>query len=342
MPGTTPEPMLVGRAGRFDDPDAFAAALVGGSFEYMPLPGQRFSAMLRVLALGSLVVQQADDSPHVARGALAAGTVGLIVPLRNRGAPPRMNGAEIAGTEAFMVPSAVEFYSCCPGPQDWAALALPATLIEEWTELAPLPLRLVGAASVLALAPEPAARLGAALASAARMAEAMPEVLAAPGCAQGLAHALRDLVETSLAAGTEAPRPRATREAMRVVAAAEEFLRAHLGRPIYRDEVCAALHVSRRKLHDAFVATVGMSPHTYLKLRRLVLARRALRAADGTPALVKSVALAHGFWHLGYFAQDYRALFGEAPSATRAAVIGEGGRWRPGRTAPHRLLAHSG
>jgi hypothetical protein len=33
---------------------------------------------------------------------------------------------------------------------------------------------------------------------------------------------------------------------------------------------------------------------------------------------VKSIALSHGFWHLGQFAHDYRATFGEAPSETLA------------------------
>ena len=36
--------------------------------------------------------------------------------------------------------------------------------------------------------------------------------------------------------------------------------------------------------------------------------------------MVKSVALAHGFWQLGNFAHDYRAMFGELPSETLAAA----------------------
>ena len=128
---------------------------------------------------------------------------------------------------------------------------------------------------------------------------------------------MREILATALAPGLPAiPPGRAAREAMRVHREAEAYLRANLDRPIYRDDLCTALGVSRRKLHDAFAAVVGMSPPAYLKLRRLVLARRALRAGDGSRPLVKSVALSHGFWHLGYFARDYRALFGELPSQT--------------------------
>jgi AraC family ethanolamine operon transcriptional activator len=62
-----------------------------------------------------------------------------------------------------------------------------------------------------------------------------------------------------------------------------------------------------------------MSPHAYLKSRRLLLVRRALLDRRDGPDLVKSVALDHGFWHLGHFARDYCALFGELPSETFAS-----------------------
>jgi AraC family ethanolamine operon transcriptional activator len=115
------------------------------------------------------------------------------------------------------------------------------------------------------------------------------------------------------------PFPRAAREAQRIVLSAEDFLVTRLDTPIYTSQLCNALSVSARKLHDAFLATVGMSPHAYLKSRRLILARRALQQEGGDPSSIKSVALAHGFWHLGHFARDYRQFFGEMPSATRAA-----------------------
>ena len=111
-------------------------------------------------------------------------------------------------------------------------------------------------------------------------------------------------------------RHRQTKDILRRVAAADEFLRAHIDRPVYTDELCAALHVSARALHHSFAAVYGMSPHGFLRRRRLVLVRRALQSARGGPALVKSVALAHGFWHLGRFDRDYAAMFREMPSDT--------------------------
>ncbi|CAH0299988.1 helix-turn-helix domain-containing protein [Roseomonas sp. CECT 9278] len=301
---------------RYDDHDAFAAALLGGDVEYLPMPGQPFEATLRVLRVGDVVVQHAADSAHVTRAALQPGLSALVVPLSSDGRMPVSNGSAIGARNAILVPGGMEFIVTCPDPQVWGSLAVPSAMAEE---LADLESRRRPAAmpGVLNMTPEIFGEVSAAFAAAGRLAQEAPEVLAMPGCAEGLAASLKELVATALAPGLgREPRGRALREATRVVRAADECLRHNLGRPIYRDELCAAIGVSRRKLHDAFVAVVGMTPPSYLKLRRLVLARRALRAGHGGERLVKSVALTHGFWHLGYFAKDYRALFGELPSQT--------------------------
>jgi AraC-like DNA-binding protein len=81
-------------------------------------------------------------------------------------------------------------------------------------------------------------------------------------------------------------------------------------------DLCAATGVSERTLQQVFLEFYGVSPLQYLKLRRLNLARQCLR--DGTPehTRVTGVALDCGFWELGRFAADYKALFGESPSHT--------------------------
>ena len=110
----------------------------------------------------------------------------------------------------------------------------------------------------------------------------------------------------------------------RVVVAADEYLRDHVARPIYTEELCAALGISAATLAEAFGATFGITPHRFLKLRRLAMVRNVLRSREGPAPLVKSVALAHGFWHLGQFAAEYRAMYGESPSETLARARGGG------------------
>jgi AraC-like DNA-binding protein len=64
-----------------------------------------------------------------------------------------------------------------------------------------------------------------------------------------------------------------------------------------------------------------MSPHRYLWLRRMHLARNALRRAERHSATVTSIVRDYGFGELGRFAVTYRQLFGESPSATLARAF---------------------
>jgi AraC-like DNA-binding protein len=105
---------------------------------------------------------------------------------------------------------------------------------------------------------------------------------------------------------------------VQIVRNADDYLQANPARPIYTDELCTALGVSASCLHGAFETTLGISPHRYLKLRRMTMVRAMLLSGSTPWRSVKAAALSNGFWHLGQFAHDYRALFGEAPSETLA------------------------
>jgi AraC-like DNA-binding protein len=59
-----------------------------------------------------------------------------------------------------------------------------------------------------------------------------------------------------------------------------------------------------------------MSPHRYLWLRRMNLARGALARTDARTRTVTEIAGDYGFGELGRFAVSYRRLFGESPSVT--------------------------
>jgi AraC-like DNA-binding protein len=97
-----------------------------------------------------------------------------------------------------------------------------------------------------------------------------------------------------------------------------ELLDASEGLPLYLMDVCARLGVSRRSLHTACTEHLGLSPHRFLWLRRMQLARQALIAADSRLATVTGIATDLGFWELGRFSVHYKWLFGESPSATLA------------------------
>ncbi|RAR62044.1 AraC family ethanolamine operon transcriptional activator [Onishia taeanensis] len=96
-------------------------------------------------------------------------------------------------------------------------------------------------------------------------------------------------------------------------------IKAHLNAceapPVALSELCEIAHVSQRTLQYSFNSILGISPIQFLRLTRLNRVRRRLSAPD-TGTTVSQVAADWGFYHLGQFAQDYRQLFGEAPSVT--------------------------
>lgn len=82
------------------------------------------------------------------------------------------------------------------------------------------------------------------------------------------------------------------------------------------ESLCSALHITRRTLQNCFQDSLGISPASYLRMVRLNAVRRELRNTGPNPT-IGDVAARWGFWHMGHFGHDYKALFGETPSHTR-------------------------
>jgi AraC-like DNA-binding protein len=80
--------------------------------------------------------------------------------------------------------------------------------------------------------------------------------------------------------------------------------------------LAGAVNVSVRALQDAFRRDLGVPPMTYLKRARLNRARSILRDASPQEVTVRGVGKQVGLLHPGRFAAEYRAEFGEEPSAT--------------------------
>lgn len=96
----------------------------------------------------------------------------------------------------------------------------------------------------------------------------------------------------------------------------ERYMREHIDSTVTLLDLSEACGMRARSLINAFEAVTGLSPMDYLKRLRLNGVHRALSRARKARTRVIDVATAWGFWHMGHFATDYRAMFGEAPSRT--------------------------
>ncbi|HZZ06814.1 helix-turn-helix domain-containing protein [Paraburkholderia sp.] len=101
-----------------------------------------------------------------------------------------------------------------------------------------------------------------------------------------------------------------------VVRRCERILQDNADQPITVLDLCRALRCSRRTLQTSFQRVANVTPVEYLRSIRLNAVHRLLRMTSAEELLIGDAACRWGFTHLGYFAREYRDLFGELPSQT--------------------------
>lgn len=97
---------------------------------------------------------------------------------------------------------------------------------------------------------------------------------------------------------------------------ARDFISDHPLESIHLDDLRSEIGLSMRGTENLFKDMIGVNPAIFLRYQRLHGVRRKLIHASPASGTVKQAALEMGFWHMGRFANDYRAFFGESPSAT--------------------------
>jgi AraC family ethanolamine operon transcriptional activator len=130
---------------------------------------------------------------------------------------------------------------------------------------------------------------------------------------EGLSRAIIDQLRVAVRA---AHPPTTVRSRIGVVCQAEDFVSGHCWERISVSRLSTIVGVSERSLRNAFHDVYATGPKRYLMIRQLHRVRRALRAPGDIGRTVTDVATLHGFFELGRFAGDYKALFGEGPSQT--------------------------
>ena len=300
----------------FTDADDYAATIRGGA--EMTVTGRgHFAAKLIRIDLHRLWMQRFSD--NLPRIGYAPGMPGrAVISFRTQPGPSLLwSGVEMQPTNVMRHSNGKNTYQRSSGSAGWGTMSLPAE------EMAAAGAAMAGCdltppRDTLLIAPQPAAlaRLQRLHAAAGQLAEEGPEIIANPDAARGLEQALIEAMIGCLGKGKVGEDSMAQWQHELIMRRFRRVVEENPDQSLFLPEICKAIGVSDRTLRLCCQEHLGMGPKRYLLLRRLQLARRALRETAAGVATVTEIAGRYGFWHFGRFAGAYRSLFGEMPSAT--------------------------
>jgi AraC-like DNA-binding protein len=301
----------------FTDPDDYAAAHRGVKSELTLIGRGHFTAKLIGIGLHRLGLQRSSD--NLPRTAHSVNLKGLaIITFRTHPGPSLVrSGVEMQPTNIFRHGEDQAYYQRSSGSASFGALSLAvedvAAIGEAMGGIDLTPPR----DAMLVTPPTSAmAKLQRLHAAAGQLAEDAPAVIAHPEAARGLEQALIEAMIGCLADGEVREDSLARRHHELIMRRFRGAVEENPDQPLYIPELCKAIAVSDRTLRVCCREQLGMSPKHYLLLRRMHLARRALRESSPIATTVTEIATRYGFWQFGRFAGEYKSLFGELPSAT--------------------------
>jgi AraC-like DNA-binding protein len=147
------------------------------------------------------------------------------------------------------------------------------------------------------------------------LAQAVRRAFAAPLDPLGADALIADLAEGLLAGEGPGGRPEPSRRVdAAVIERARQFLDAERARVVHSSELEAITGLTRYDLARQFRLMFGTSPHRYLLMRRLDLARRLILEARP----LADVAGEAGFADQAHFTRVFKAAFGLTPARYRA------------------------
>jgi AraC-like DNA-binding protein len=307
----------------FASPDEYCAAIGPVKVNLFVRAGGEFKGRLTWLNLGGLhVMRGRENLPRIAFIALPPAQAYISFPAS------RLLGLIYCGLGLNL--GDVVFHS--PGERahqrtvgggDWCFISLaPEQLAACSKALTGQCIRPPSESRVIVPVPSTAGALQSLLSKACRLAETRRELIANPEVARSLEHELLHALVNCLATENADRTSRWRRRHTDIMVRFEEAVAARSGPHLNLSELCTAIEVPERTLRLCCAEFLGVSPIRYYLLRRLNMARSALRRADPETASVAEIARDHHFTELGRFAVAYRAIFGETPSSTlrRASI----------------------
>jgi AraC-like DNA-binding protein len=316
--------MLSSTTGVFRESDDFEAAMrEDGCTGLVVTHRGPFKARLTRISLHRLRLLSVDESAaRIAFFSIPADVTLVTIPTgRNR--PSIWGGIGTGTREIVTIGAGHRTHSRSAAGSRWGTILLPTKLLETHARTLngtahALPSR-VTAWRPTAQACRHLIRLHV---SATRVATARAGVITTSEAAKSLE---LDLLEAAVACLSEAhPEPRRPAEARHsdVMARFEDLLAAQPSRAWTVAALSEALDLSGRLFRMCCDEHLGMGPNAYMRVRRMQLARVALRRSDPATASVAQIAALYGFPEPGRFAGAYQASFGELPSVTLRRSFG--------------------
>jgi AraC-like DNA-binding protein len=298
---------------RCSNPEEFSVMLPDVDRRILPLVTD-LSFFQAQLQLGQLRLAIIKRPPCISMIYLAKTRIGIALPM-NDSPGLKFNGLPLDRPALVNHGSSIPLQIFQPGELTIAAIIFPADDCDRgWPERN-------RAARFDEIRPAAFEQLRLMIADVVHLASRSPLQLSRQNLVSGLQQSLLGGFDHAfLSAPGEISAALATRKYVRICRLVDELLSDAAAEIRSSADIAAAAGVSIRTLHNAMTAVKGISLQKFMMLNRLWAVRAALLRA-GPEDLVKTIALDHGFWHLGRFSRTYRAFFGESPSETARHAV---------------------
>ena len=301
----------------YADAAAYARDMPGLAVELHPTAAGEFKATTTLISLHQLSTARfADNLPRVM----------YTVPSPKRtlisfkvGSGPELvwEGLQMHSTTILQHTGHESYFQRSAGEASWGYVSLPLEMMEgSLTALAGRDLTAASHTMTLVPTPIAIARLQRLHAACCAMAEHGPELLTNPDAARGIEQALTESLAACLGTANGHGDVKNSCQGARTMRRFRSFVEDNADRAIYIGEISAAVGVSGRALRACCKEYLGMGATQYLTLRRMHLVRSSLCFNSPTTSTVTEAATCYGFWELGRFSVNYKALFGEHPVQT--------------------------
>ena len=327
----------------FTDLDDYEASITEAKVELVVTGRTQFKASLTRAELGLLhLLRSQEDLGSIAYVGLRADLVFVAFPT-SFNPPPVWAGQELRPGDIVFHGRGEHVHTRSAGPSGKGFIALKPEHLAFWSKvLTDAEVVAPTFAQIIRPSWATASRLLYLHGSACGLVEKSPEIIAHPEIARALEQEVVHALITCLRPDALLHmRPiRALRAA--VMTRFEGVLAAHPDLPLPMPELCILIGVSERTLRSCCAEFLGMSPGRYLRLRRLRLARAALRKPNSATATVAAVARRYCFREFGRFAGMHRTVYAEAPSPYTARFGGHHTVLRATRPVRHSAVGRRG